>query len=357
MDKVYYAKSSSEGQGLCQQIFNLANAIIEANKQNIKMVAVDNLTFHHSETKDIPISLIIDLEKLNYVLSRRYCMYIYDKNFLRFELRSIFYGVTHRENNVTKEVLDHFCDENEVITISKDMSLTPMLGDPFIGVIKRLLVNYTVKYKDTDRYNSFSMEEYAGCLKEDLIIDYNVDKGNYILNNTPLIETDKHMFDYILKQITFDNKYIQAANEFINFIGIKDKKVSKINVIHLRLEDDVVEKFGKDKGDDYISNLEDKYIEAIKQNIDKADDTIILSYSLNNRVLKFLKENEYKFYLKEKEIEAGREINEIIDLLIGKYCNNTYIYNFNEVTMQGSCFSYYLLQHLSNQVNKISIEL
>jgi len=357
MDKVYYAKISSPTAGLSKQILNLATSIIEANKQNIKIVAFDNFTFHHSETKEVPVSLILDLEKLNYVLSRRYGMYIYDKNFLNFELRSIFYGVPNRDNNVTKAVLDTFCDENDVITILRDVSLNPVIGDPFIGVMKRLLVNYTVKYKNTERYNSFSIEEFAGCLKDDLIIDYNVDKAEYILAESSVNNEDKPMLDYLLKNITFQEKYMEATDAFIDFLNIKDKKVSKINIVHLRLEDDVVDKFGKEKGEDYVKQLEDKYIEAIQQNIDKSDDTLIASYSLNNRVLEFLKENQYTFYLKEKEPAAGREINAILDFFMGKYCNHVFIGNYNETEHTGSSFSHYLVKQLPNTVKKICVEL
>lgn len=374
MDKVYYARIASDKSGLSRQIFNLVSSIIEANKQNIKLVAVDNFIFHHSETKVVPPAIILDLEKLTYTLSRRYGMYIYDKNFLNFELRSIFYGVPNRDKNVTKEVLDAFCDESDVITIPSDISLNPIIGDPFIGVTKRLLVNYTIKYKDTEKYNSFSMEEFAGHLKEDLVIDYNVDKANFILNETPLNEVDESMFDYLLKNITFNEEYVKTADAFMDFINIKDKKAGKINVVHLRLEDDVIDKFFKhsdkqsdkqsekqnekqNEKQDYIKNLEDKYIEAIKQNIDKSEDTIILSYSLNNRVLAFLKENGYTFYLKEKEPNAGREINAILDFLIGKYCNHVYINNFNESLMEGSCFSYYLMKELPSYVKKVCIDL
>lgn len=357
MDKVYYAKVSSPTAGLSRQIFNLVISIIEAHKQNIKMVAVDNLIFHNSETCDIPISLIIDLDKLNYVLSRRYGMYVYDKNYLNFSLRSIFYGVPNRDKNVTQDILNKFCDANDIISIPADISLNHFIGDPFIGVMKRLLVNYTVKYKDTEKYNSFFVEEFAGSLKEDLVINYNIHTAEFILTELPLNQVDKHMFEFILKNVTFNEPYIHAAEEFINFINITNKKASKINVLHLRLENDIIEKWGKDKGENYISNLEDKYIEAIKQNIDKNDDTLILSYSLDNRVLAFLKDNEYKFYLKEKQINSGREINAMIDFLMGKYCNNVFIGNFNENTLQGSCFSYYLINQLPSNVKKIHIEL
>ena len=64
MDKVYYARIASDKSGLSRQIFNLVSSIIEANKQNIKLVAVDNFIFHHSETKVVPPAIILDLEKL-----------------------------------------------------------------------------------------------------------------------------------------------------------------------------------------------------------------------------------------------------------------------------------------------------
>lgn len=358
MDKIYYSKIASPTAGISRQIFNLVSSIVEANKQNIKMVALDNFTFHNSETSTVPVSVLLDLDKLNYMLSRRYGMYVYDKNYLQFSLRSIFYGVPNRDKNVTKEILDSFCDEKDVITIMNDISLNPIIGDPFIGVVKRLIINYTVKYKEDERYASFSVEEFAGHLKEDLIIDYNIDSADYLLTETPFLELHSSLFDHILKNISFNEQYINVAEEFINYINIKDRKITaKVNVIHLRLEEDVVEKWGKDKGDDYLTNLEQKYIELIKENIEKTDETIILSYSINNNVLAFLKDNEYNFYLKEKQMNAGREINAVVDLLMSKYCNHVFIGNFNESKMEGSAFSYYAMNQMSANVKKISVDL
>ena len=67
----------------------------------------------------------------------------------------------------------------------------------------------------------------------------------------------------------------------------------------------------------------------IEKYFSKNDIIFVLSYDLDNKVVKFLKENEYEFYYTKKNIFDGREKHAIIDLLVGQKCNNCFIGNWN----------------------------
>jgi hypothetical protein len=116
----------------------------------------------------------------------------------------------------------------------------------------------------------------------------------------------------------------------------------KINVIHLRLEDDAIASFTlQTKIADYKKVLEDKYIDVIKKYIDPTDLTIILSGEYNNRVIKFLDDGNYN-YIKTVNITKHRELNGLIDLIIGQKCTNIMIGVYE------SSFSYTLMYRLFN---------
>jgi ribosomal protein S8 len=102
--------------------------------------------------------------------------------------------------------------------------------------------------------------------------------------------------------------------------------------------------------------IENKYIELIKQHIDKNDETIILSSSSKNGVIDFFEREGYSYKFTEKHF-AGREKNAIVDLLISKRCNNIFIGNFNPVKLNGSSFSYFISKSLHNDVKEIMIDL
>lgn len=360
MNKVYCSKlSDSENKsGIMNQFCNLASAIVEAYKQHKKIVAIDNLTFYHSDDTVIPVSAIIDLDKLNVFLESRYGMKVYDKNILLFQLKKVLYGVQYKEKNITEKIVEKYIDENDVVRIGKDINLNTEFGDPFMGVKKRVFIQYVLRYKDKEIPDSISVDEFDGILEEEMVVDMNPKNGDYIAHETNLKELpDKQMFSNILQRISLTEQYEMAAEHFIDEIGLKDKKASKTNILHLRLEDDVVTKWAKQDDKDYLQRLENKYIELIKDNIEKTDDTIILSYSSNNSVLAFLKENGYNYHFNQKVLESGRELNACVDVLTGKYCNNVFIGNFDESTMKGSWFSYFIMNNLPKTVKTRLVSL
>lgn len=142
----------------------------------------------------------------------------------------------------------------------------------------------------------------------------------------------------ILSNIPFLEKYDTISKNYI--------KYDNLNVIHLRLENDALLCFSKEMSINscvYKAVNEYRYIECIKKYIDKDTMTFVLTSDEeeDNKVIKFLKENNYKFEITKKIFE-DREMNAIIDLLLGFKCNKTFIGSYD------SSFSYSIMCRLIN---------
>jgi hypothetical protein len=138
-----------------------------------------------------------------------------------------------------------------------------------------------------------------------------------------------------------------------NFISEKinnNDSNKKINVIHLRLEDDGINHWSNQNKMNplvFKQQLVLKYIELIKNNIQKEDITFILSGDTNNDVVQFMKENEYNIMFIDKKFnidQPSRELNAIVDIIIGRYCNNVFI------GCDGSTFSELLLKYIPDTI-------
>jgi hypothetical protein len=93
--------------------------------------------------------------------------------------------------------------------------------------------------------------------------------------------------------------------------------------------------------------IQQKYIRLINRFINKNMFTIIMTYSVNNNVIKFLKQNGYNYFISKKDISIGRECNALKDLLLAREMNNFFI------GAGGSTFTDFIL----NSTNKKKIIL
>jgi hypothetical protein len=94
--------------------------------------------------------------------------------------------------------------------------------------------------------------------------------------------------------------------------------------------------------------LEKYYIHAIKKSILPSDLTLILTNDMNNEVVKFLLENNYKIVTTQKNYN-DRELNAIIDLEVGNLCNNVYIFVYE------SSFSYFLMKKIKRYNDHVKL--
>jgi len=169
---------------------------------------------------------------------------------------------------------------------------------------------------------------------------------------------DRTMFDHIMKNIPFVPFLNQLASEFIQPKIITPNQ--KINVLHLRLEDDAFDHWSKQNYMDkntFQKVIYKKYIDLIDKYLNKEDINIILSFSTQNKVIDHLRDQGYKYFFSEKRF-PGREVNAALDLNIGSHCNNIFIGNFNLEHLNGSSLSYVLLNRLKDKhITKILIDL
>lgn len=353
MNNFYFCKINGRDRGgLCNQLYALINGIILAIKLNKEIIFVDNFQNDYNKEIYTPISKIIDVDGFNEFLEKTFNIRIVDKNNAELKLNSIYYGSNNYKMNITKNIMDQFYS-NKILSLSKDVNLNIVAGeDPIPFVKKMLFINYSV--------NNYILEETfeeVNCyLLKDIILNLNIDSEIYKHTFLSIDVIDKNMFDTLMKNLIFNDTFYNLADNFL--IANKVDTNNKINILHLRLEQDGLDYWGKSNNLQTIifkTNLEQKYIECIKTNINKDEINIILSYSTQNKVINFLRDEGYKFYLTNKSLDQGREINALIDLIVGNVCNNVFIGNFNLDVLRGSSFSYYLIQKLSERNVKMAL--
>jgi hypothetical protein len=152
----------------------------------------------------------------------------------------------------------------------------------------------------------------------------------------------------VLRHLTYHPEVIEKA-----------QRVPPMNVIHLRVEDDAIAHWSKQNHmtpNEFKTYLENKYIHLCKTYLSKENETVIVSASSSNRVLDFLRENQYSYTLTPKFFKE-REKNAMVDLLIASQCTHLFIGNFNIKKKNGSSFSYYIGTRLSNQVRHVYLDL
>ena len=193
---------------------------------------------------------------------------------------------------------------------------------------------------DLEAMNIFLKEKYNITLLDKESSDEYKNK-KYIETFGWINKYDTRMFEDIIVNIKYNTSYIEKSKIILSKEGFN---TSKVNIIHLRVEDDAIKHWSKmNKIPEIVFKncIENKYIKLIEKYISKEDTTIILSSSLKNKVIDFLSANSYNYMFNEKYFEE-REKNAIVDLLTSQLCNNIFIGNYNPVLSRGSTFSYYI---------------
>ena len=359
MSKTLFLEPSWFGTGFTNEIFFIVYGIIDCINNKRKNLVINNFRLEPMTHKFCGISEIIDIHHLN-ILLKKYDITVFDRNNLSFNIDSIIYGLNEKIVDIKKESLDFFFKNNK-LRIPAGTILNNIKGDPIVGETKKLYITYMINSNKV-------VEEYFEFINQDIIIDLqnptNISHWDQIDN---CYIKDRELFDYLLKNIKFNNRFVKYSeiallidrnNEYTNISNI-DFQNKKTNVIHLRVEKDMTGHMlshNKMTQEEYDIELQNKYIELIKQYFSKNDIIFLLSYDINNNVVNFLKENDYEFYITKKQIFEGREQHAILDLLIGEKCNNCFIGNWNFDIRQGSTFSY-LLYVRNNALENIFIDM
>jgi len=246
--------------------------------------------------------------------------------------------------DLTKILLKNFNRDN-IFTITNSVDLLQFKGDPCPLISKKLYIFYQLN--NIEYCNSF--DEQNGYLINDIKYDFT----NLNFKNIKNWVNFKNNFEFndILKNISIHLKYNKLANNFMETLNYNNK----INIIYLNMEKENIHLWSKKnhiKKELFISMLESKYILLITNYIDKKDNTIILGIDNfnNNKVISFLKNNQYNFYLPNNKL--NKEENFLVNLSIGQNCNNILIAPIN-----CSTFCYLLSNRINSLINIISFSL
>jgi hypothetical protein len=312
MNSIYYLKIGQLGAGLTNQLFTFITSILIHISNNKRAIIIDNFQDDFQSDKiRSPISSIFDMQQMNIFLRNNFNILIFDKNEVKFKIKSVTYGVDGNIFDITEEITNRYYKEEEnTLCIPKNIIFNHIKGDPKPNVKKQLEIQYSI---NGETFN----ETFPENLSNDII--FNLSAAPYIYQFAWINSINRIYFDYILKNICFNSKFMKIIPDF---------KENKINVMHLRIEDDAVKHWSKQNNMSplyFKTYIEDKYIEIVSTHLLKTDANIILTYSENNRVIDYLKNNGYNYYISDKNLDAGREVNAISDFLLSEKCNNIFI--------------------------------
>jgi hypothetical protein len=267
--------------GLSNQIFTLIYCLLIAKSHNHKVMVVDHFLDDFEKGGWTPISEIMNLDKLNVFFKNKYDIIIIDKNSnIRCKINYIKYGSREINIDITEELIQKYFN-NDSFIIDKNINFNSIKGDPLPGVKKELFLNYTI--------NNYTVEEvYEENLKDHIIIDFYRAYYHHQFTNPDIVKTD--IFTDILSNINkeiYNSTFVEKSNLIFKRIDIN----KKINVIHLRLEEDGVSFWANINNmnkQEYCEYLEQKYIDLIKKHVNKDDQNIIVSQLMTNKVIDFL---------------------------------------------------------------------
>lgn len=332
--------SPNQGYGFCNQIYSICGTCSYAVENNINVIFVGKYLREIHTTDYCKISDIIDIKSTNLFL-KKYNIILLDVFDYKFNITKIEYGFNDFCYDLTNEI-------NNDYFISKTLNLNDIKGNPIVDFKKKYFIdiatNLYVTYSINDSFLKIKYDVFNGFLKEDidirlkqLVPSLKYNDGSFIFNNT-------------LKKIVFNKEHVYKANTY--FDNLKINSEEEVNVIHLRLEDDMITNHSKDNNmsfDSYKKRIENVYIKLIEIYIkNKKSKTILIAHNYDNKVIDYLKNNDYNYIMTPK-MEELRDVSAIIDLHIGQNCRNVYIGVFE------STFSFALFDRIRKRNNLISV--
>lgn len=346
------------GTGFTNQMFFIVTAILKAHKEKIPLVIFERFRVQPLTENFVPLKDVVDLNYLNEIIAP-YNVHVLDKYDTTLSLISAKYGTNDIKINITEEIRSAYLKNNHLF-IPKDVYLNNIKGDPVIGQPKKLFLTYKInEFVFTEIFEEHNRPDisiditffhqfhgYTECLNIDA---YDADLFKKLLKSIKFTNIFNNISDNCL---LIDKNHNYVLNNFHN-----EKKV--LNVIHVRLEKDWTPNLSHGNNmteNDYITILEDKYIDIIKRHFAKNSNILVVTYDRNNRVIRFLQDNNYDFYTTKKDIFDGREPHALIDLLVGENCNGCFVGNWNYDTNTGSTFSFMLDQRIKEPVKRILID-
>jgi hypothetical protein len=363
-ENIIFCKVGFPRTGLCNQLYNIANSMILAAVQDgAKVIILDDFIKDIYSLETIPAKDVLNIEGTNKVLEK-YNITLICKSDVKMTLDKVEYGL--KDVNVvdtTQTIRDCFYRDN-CLYIPQWTGFNDVVGiDPCPQMRKQIYVYYSlngISFMKTFHERKLIFNSPI----EINFLDYSAKPCNHKLDEsspwlTRINRDDakelKPLFDSFLRDLRYQSCFYEKAHDFLKDIDL----YSKVNVWHVRNEADAMEHWGKLNNmtsSEYQTLYETKYINCVRKNINKSDVNIVLtSLKENNNIIETLKYEGYQIYVHSNIEHIGRELNGLIDMLIGTSCNQLFIGNFNPHTLQGSTFSYTLFNilrehHLSSLV-------
>ena len=350
--------AKNRNSGLCNQLYNLVGSIEDCIKNNKNIIVIDNFLKQIDSDQYCPISKIIDLKKFNLYLSK-YNILLFDKNDIKIEILSLKLIIPEYKTQDPNQNPQNNIIQNKIIIL--DSLLPSFLSESTFHIPKKrsfiseIIENTTIdipcKILITYKINNYTINHIIdldkGIVINDFILELN--KDNYKFIESPLLyfghSSNPKLFSDIFKNITI--------KDYFNSSFFPENV--KLNVIHLRLEQDAITHISKIEGKqegEKKKELEKKYIEMIEKYIGSSDqereNVLVLTDDYNNAVVDFLSSNpKYNPILFDKKYKF-RELNAIRDLLLSEKCNRCFI------GVMESSFSYGIMFRISKQLDDSS---
>jgi hypothetical protein len=329
--------------GLSNQLYSLVGTIITTYKSNKNILIVDNFLTEIWSSNYAPVSTVIDFYTTNIFL-KKYNITLIDSNHIDFKIVKVLFGANNKMTDITNAIINN-CVKDNILTITQDINVLKIKGDPCEGIEKKIFVHYQLGGQNF--CNTY--DEKNGLVKNNIVLNFN----NLVFNPASEWKNHENEFEFndIIKNLVFHSNYLSYATKFIQQLDSN----KKINVIHLRIENDAILWWGHQNqmsSEKFQAIIESKYIHLIQKYINTKDNSIILCSDENNKVIEFLRNNNYNYFIHKKDKSLGREINALVDLCIGENCNNIYI-----APTKCSTFSYTLKNRIKNPINTISFSL
>lgn len=212
-----------------------------------------------------------------------------------------------------------------------------------------------VPSKDIFDFKSMNLllSKYKITLVDMVDIKINITNIKFSYNFLWINQSVKAKFEEFTKYIRFNPTYYELANKTLSVVG------TNYNTIHIRTEEDALNHWSKQNRmniDQFKTSLEELYIKKIEAYFTKSIPILLVTSDINSPIIDFLKAEGYTYYFTDKELK-GREVNAIVDLIIGSQTTNHFIGNYNNELLRGSSFSYLILQLLKPTCIYTSIDL
>ena len=227
-----------------------------------------------------------------------------------------------------------WCIQNKITLLMVGSFRIKVLSQYFCNLEKLFYISAMNEYL-RDKYNvgvvDVTTSKFKGKEKR-----FELYKLDFKINDTIKLVNTKVGKD-ILNHIVFVPDIVSVPMNYLkNTIG--NQIYENINVIHLRIEEDALYHWSivnEMSPSQFKKVLAEKYIYLIDKNLPKDEHVFVLGGDISNPVLEYLQMKQYNYHYLTK-VSKYREINSIMDLILGKMCSSVFI------GAKGSAFTHVL---------------